>query len=94
MIIKTITSEELKREEGFHPEEPCINIHESQDKQGHFWTCGTQQGPVTQQVTIDEVKAAIPNISFSDVVDEMTGDIVRILHITPLTDHLHKIVSS
>jgi len=81
MILNTYTIDEIKRAEGLNPDEPCFNIHKSKTDNGHFWTCGNSKGPVTQQVDIQEVIDAIPNVAISEIVDEITGDVVLVLHI-------------
>lgn len=95
MIQSTITLSELKRLEGFNPEEECITILSSKTGEGHFWVCGSQQGPVTTQSPIEDIITACKagNISFSEIVDELSGDIVRVLHITPLQNINNTVVS-
>lgn len=82
MIINTISATDLKLSEGFNPEESCINLHKSKESNVYFWTCGNRIGPVTTQVPIEDVMNALPNVSFSDIVDEISGEIVTIMHIT------------
>ena len=88
MILNTIQADVLKRMEGFNPEEPCIKIHKSKDNNSYFWTCGKQIGPVTNQVTIEELINALPNVAFVDIADEITGEIVRIMHIDSKNENL------
>ena len=77
------TLEEIKLSQGFHSDEPCIDIIPGANEGTHYWVCGNMIGPVTNQIPLEELlliyKEEPEKISFFEVVDELTGELVLIL---------------